>query len=143
VVHRDIKPANIRISSGGHVTVTDFGIARVMNLAGTQAGTIMGTPSYMSPEQVNGEAVDGRSDLFSLGVVLYELLTGNKPFRGDVIAAVMNNIVNRSPAPVLERNPIVTTELAAIVEKAMSKKREERYQSGREMADNLEGLTSF
>lgn len=143
VVHRDIKPANIRISSAGHVTVTDFGIARVADLSGTRAGTIVGTPNYMSPEQVNGETVDGRADLYALGVVLYELLTGSKPFHGDVLAAVMNNIVNRSPAPVLERNPIVTTELAAIVEKAMSKKREERYQSGREMADNLEGLTSF
>ncbi|SEM41564.1 Serine/threonine protein kinase [Syntrophus gentianae] len=140
VVHRDIKPANIQISSTGHVTVTDFGIARVVDLSGTQVGTIVGTPNYMSPEQVNGETTDGRTDLFSLGVVLYELLTGIKPFQGEVLTAVMNNIVKNAPIPVLERNPSLPEELAAVVAKAMSKKREERYQSGREMAGRLESL---
>jgi len=141
VVHRDIKPANIQISSAGHVTVTDFGIARVVvDLSGTQAGTIVGTPNYMSPEQVNGEKADGRADLFSLGVVLYELLTGYKPFQGDVLAAIMHNIVNGIPIPVLEKNPAIPEKLATIVEKAMRKKREERYQLGREMAGSLEAL---
>jgi len=140
VVHRDIKPANIRISSAGHVTVTDFGIARVVDLSATQAGTILGTPSYMSPEQVNGETVDGRADLFSLGVVLYELLTGDKPFPGDVISVVMHNIANSAPIPVLEKNPAIPETLATLVEKAMRKSREERYQSGRDMAHGLEAL---
>jgi len=140
VVHRDIKPANIRISSAGHVTVTDFGIARVVDLSATQAGTILGTPSYMSPEQVNGETVDGRADLFSLGVVLYELLTGDKPFPGDVISVVMHNIANSAPIPVLEKNPAIPETLATLVEKTMRKSREERYQSGRDMAHGLEAL---
>jgi HD-like signal output (HDOD) protein/tRNA A-37 threonylcarbamoyl transferase component Bud32 len=140
VIHRDIKPANIQISSAGHVTVTDFGIARLVDLSGTQAGTIVGTPNYMSPEQINGESADGRADLFSLGVVLYELLTGNKPFQGEVITAIMNSIANSAPIPILEKNPSIPEKLASLVEKAMSKNREERYQFGREMAGGLEDL---
>ncbi|OPY14314.1 MAG: Serine/threonine-protein kinase PknB [Syntrophus sp. PtaB.Bin001] len=140
VVHRDIKPANIRLSSGGSVKVTDFGIARVVDLSVTQVGTILGTPNYMSPEQIKGEAVDGRADLFSLGVVLYELLTGDKPFNGDNIATVMNNIANRTPIAIREKVPTVSETMAAIVEKAMRKNREERYQSGRELAEDLDAL---
>ncbi len=140
VVHRDVKPANIRISSAGQVTVTDFGIARLVDLSGTQAGTILGTPNYMSPEQINGEAVDGRSDLFSLGVVLYELLTGEKPFQGDDITALMNRISGSEPTPLQVKVPGIPEELAAIVEKALRKKREERYSSGQELADDLGAL---
>lgn len=140
VVHRDVKPANIRISSAGQVTVTDFGIARLVDLSGTQVGTILGTPNYMSPEQINGEAVDGRADLFSLGVVLYELLTGEKPFQGDDIATLMNRISGTEPAPLQDKVPGIPEELAAIVEKALRKKREERYSTGQELAEALEAL---
>jgi serine/threonine-protein kinase len=140
VIHRDIKPANIRLSSGGAVKVTDFGIAKVVDLSVTQVGTILGTPNYMSPEQIKGEAVDGRADLFSLGVVLYELLTGDKPFKGDNITAVMNNIANRTPVPIREKVPTIPEKMAAIVERAIRKNREERYQSGRELAEELDAL---
>jgi len=140
VIHRDIKPANIRISSAGHVKVTDFGIARLSDLSCTYAGTILGTPNYMSPEQISGEIVDGRADLFSLGIVLYELLTGYKPFKGDSIAAVMNSITNNIAIPVREKVPGIPEQLAIIVEKAIQKDREGRYQSGREMAGGLDAL---
>ncbi len=94
IVHRDIKPANIMLLKDGTVKIADFGIARITTSSATQTGTVLGTPSYMSPEQVAGQKVDGRSDLFSLGVAMYELLCGQKPFSGDSIAALMYAIAN-------------------------------------------------
>lgn len=121
VVHRDIKPANIILLENDQVKVADFGIARVMDISETQTGVIFGTPAYMSPEQVAGKKVDGRSDLFSLGVVFYELLTGEKPFKGDSIAEVMYAIAKTSYTPVTELVPVVQPCCVEIVGKLLAK----------------------
>jgi serine/threonine-protein kinase len=138
VVHRDIKPANIMISKNGDIKVTDFGIARVMSSSSTKTGAVLGTPSYMSPEQIVGHHVDGRSDLFSLGVVFYELLTGEKPFRGDNITTLMFNITNSTPAPINKKMaPNIPDNLISIIERLLAKDREARYQQGRELFRDL------
>jgi CHASE2 domain-containing sensor protein/tRNA A-37 threonylcarbamoyl transferase component Bud32 len=137
VIHRDIKPANIMILNNGEVKVTDFGIARVMESSKTQTGVILGTPSYMSPEQIAGQKVDGRSDLFSLGVVLYELLTGEKPFMGDSIATLMYSITTSPPPPLREVAPNVPEKCATVLEKILAKDRDMRYQSCVVMAKEL------
>jgi CHASE2 domain-containing sensor protein/tRNA A-37 threonylcarbamoyl transferase component Bud32 len=130
VVHRDIKPANIMFLKDKSVKVTDFGIARVMESSKTQTGVVLGTPSYMSPEQVIGKKVDGRSDLFSLGVMLYELLSGTKPFVGDSMASLMYNIAN-NPAPnILEVKPGLPKCCGIIVNRFLQKDLEKRYQTG-------------
>jgi CHASE2 domain-containing sensor protein/tRNA A-37 threonylcarbamoyl transferase component Bud32 len=121
VVHRDIKPANIILLENDQVKVTDFGIARVLNISETQTGVVLGTPGYMSPEQVGAKKVDGRSDLFSLGVVLYELLTGEKPFRGDNIAAVMYAIAKSSYPPIRKIAPNTPRCCAQIVDGLLAK----------------------
>ncbi len=134
IIHRDIKPANIQMLPGGLVKLTDFGIARIMHEPSiTQSGQIFGTPSYMSPEQVMGKEIDPRSDLFSLGVVLYEALTGGKPFTGDSVVTITYNITNNSPA----RPANIPDALADIVVKAMEKDPSGRFQSAREFADAL------
>jgi eukaryotic-like serine/threonine-protein kinase len=137
VVHRDIKPANIMILKNGEIKVTDFGIARVMTSSSTKKGAVIGTPSYMSPEQIVGHHVDGRSDLFSLGVVFYELLTSEKPFQGDNITALMFNITNSTPAPLKNLAPDIPNNIVSIVERLLSKDREARYQEGRELVSAL------
>ena len=138
VVHRDIKPANIMILKNGEIKVTDFGIARVMTSSSTKTGAFIGTPSYMSPEQIVGHHVDGRSDLFSLGVVFYELLTGEKPFQGDNIATLMFNITNSTPAPINKKMaPNIPDNLISIIERLLAKDREARYQQGRELFRDL------
>jgi serine/threonine-protein kinase len=137
VVHRDIKPANIMILKNGEVKVTDFGIARVMTSSKTQTGVVLGTPSYMSPEQIAGQKVDGRSDLFSLGVVFYELLTGERPFQGDSIATLMFNITASSPAPIKDLAPNIPQPCINIIEKLLIKDRELRYQQGKELVREL------
>lgn len=137
VVHRDIKPANIMILKNGEVKVTDFGIARVMATSKTQTGVILGTPSYMSPEQIAGQKVDGRSDLFSLGVVFYELLTGERPFQGDSIATLMFNITTSPPIPLKKLVPDVPERLVSILERLLAKDSEIRYQQGRELVRDL------
>jgi len=137
VVHRDIKPSNIMILKNAEIRVADFGIARVMTSSRTQTGVVMGTPSYMSPEQIAGQKLDGRSDLFSLGVVFYELLTGEKPFRGESIATLMYNITNTAPVPFRELAPHVPESLARIMNKVMAKDMKERYSQGAEFANDL------
>ena len=97
IVHRDIKPANIIVSAEGRIKIADFGIAKIALAEATLPGHIMGTPAYMSPEQINGKAVDGRSDLFSLGVIAYWLLTGVKPFIGDTVTAICVQVATREP----------------------------------------------
>jgi len=138
VVHRDIKPANLMLTADDTVKVTDFGTAKILQFGTVQQTThVMGTPSYMSPEQVKGRAVDGRSDIFSLGVVLYEMLTGEKPFPGQSITTVIYKIVNEDPIPPRQLNPSIHPGLNEIVLRALSKEPETRYQSCREMLDDL------
>jgi serine/threonine-protein kinase len=137
IVHRDIKPANIMMLNNREIKVADFGIARVMATSKTQTGVVMGTPSYMSPEQIAGKKVDGRSDLFSLGVVLYELIAGEKPFGGDSIATLMYNITSSTPPSIREFSPGIPGKLVAVLEKLLAKDMEARYQSGKELADDL------
>lgn len=138
VVHRDIKPANIMILHNREIKVTDFGIARVMDASKTQTGIVLGTPSYMSPEQIAGQKVDGRSDLFSLGVVLYELLSGRKPFAADNLATLMYNITSVAPVFLKEIIPDIPDKVAAIAEKLLVKNPAMRYQTGLELMDDLE-----
>lgn len=137
VVHRDIKPANIMVLKNGEVKVTDFGIARVMTSSKTQTGVVLGTPSYMSPEQIAGQKVDGRSDLFSLGVVFYELLAGEKPFQGESIATLMFNITTASPTPVKDLVPDIPDQFVSILKKLLIKDKELRYQQGKELVHDL------
>jgi serine/threonine protein kinase len=142
VIHRDIKPSNIIVQPDGQIKITDFGIARIEDSSTTlqtQAGETMGTPSYMSPEQVLGQTVDRRSDLFSLGVVLYELSTGKRPFGGEgkTLATVFNEIIQITPADPELVSGQLPHELSALIMKALQKDPARRFQSGRELADAL------
>ena len=138
VVHRDIKPDNIMLLEDNQVKVADFGIARVMSTSQTQTGVILGTPNYMSPEQVEGLPVDGRSDLFSLGVVMYEMLSGQRPFSGDNMAHLMFNISNASYTPLASVAPKVPPCCTQIVAKLLSKDREKRYKSADTLIKSLQ-----
>ena len=137
VVHRDIKPSNIMVMSDGNVKVTDFGIARLASSGRTQSGRLLGTPNYMSPEQISGHAVDGRSDLFSLGVVLYVLLTGERPFQGDSLATLMYMSTNQPHPSPLSIRPELPPAFIAIIDRALEKDPTRRYQRGQEMAQDL------
>jgi serine/threonine-protein kinase len=119
------------------VKVTDFGIAKMMAMGMTQAGQILGTPNYMSPEQVKGRQIDGRSDIFSLGVILYELVTGEKPFGGQNITTVIYKIINENPIPPRELDGSIHAGLSYVISKALAKKPDERYQTCRELAEDL------
>lgn len=133
VVHRDIKPANIMVLDDGRVKVTDFGIAQVMDASQTSTGVILGTPNYMSPEQVSGTQVDGRSDLFSLGVVFYELLSGTKPFRGDSINAIMYAINHNDHIPLAESAPDGPECCSAIINRLLAKQADDRFSNAGEL----------
>jgi eukaryotic-like serine/threonine-protein kinase len=138
IVHRDVKPSNIMVMKGTLAKITDFGIARLPNSAvKTMTGLILGSPRYMSPEQVIGKAIDSRSDIFSLGVVLYEALTGVAPFDGDNVNAIMYATVNTTPPPPSAHNRSVPPMLDLIVAKAMAKLLEDRYQAVKELGDDL------
>src|ERR1700683_2264005 len=140
VVHRDLKPANILITEDGHAKIADFGVAKLNLATHTLAGRVLGTPAYMSPEQLNGEAVDGRSDLFSLGIVLYTVLTGYRPFQGNSAMTVSYKVVNRDPIPATVLNTDLPPGLDYIIARAMAKDPAQRYQTGREMARDLVAL---
>jgi serine/threonine-protein kinase len=144
VVHRDIKPANIMVLKSGQVKVTDFGIARVTTGSRTQtaAGIVLGTPSYMSPEQVAGKPIDGRSDIFSLGVVFYELLTGERPFKAEAIMTLLNVIATQPHPPVRTHNPRVPEFLEKVIDRAMAKDPKERFQRAGEMAKTLKAFVA-
>ncbi len=137
IVHRDVKPANIILVRDRLPKLTDFGVARLPNAATTLGGTLIGSPKYMSPEQVSVQPVDGRSDVFSLGVVLYELLTGEAPFAGNDLHAVMRRVVHHQPPAPAVLNPRVPAALDAIVRRAMAKRPEDRYPTAREFAADL------
>jgi serine/threonine-protein kinase len=136
VVHRDVKPANLLITRDGQVKISDFGIARIESSTLTQAGAMVGTPSYMSPEQFRGDAIDGRSDVFSAGIVLYQLLTGARPFSGTA-SIVMQQILNEDPAPPSQALPALGTRFDAVLARAMAKLPEARYPSARAFHEAL------
>jgi serine/threonine-protein kinase len=136
VVHRDIKPANIMLTSAGQVKIADFGIARIESSSMTQAGTVMGTPAYMSPEQFMGQTVDARTDLYSSGVMLYQLLTGERPFEGSM-SAIMHKALNVAPPRPSDLSVTAPQALDAIVAKAMAKRPEQRFANADEMSRAL------
>lgn len=136
VIHRDIKPANILITENGQVKVADFGIAKIESSHLTQVGSVLGTPTYMSPEQFKGLAVDRRTDVYSAGVILYQLLTGERPFTGSVIT-IMHKVLNQEAAPPSSLNREISKALDAVVMKAMAKRMEDRFQTAGEFMEAL------
>ncbi len=137
IIHRDIKPANLMVLKGGTLKVTDFGLAKSPSANLTQAGVLLGTPSYMSPEQIQGRELDGRSDLFSLGVVLYELLTGARPFEGDSISTIIYRVLYEDPRPPAAHNPALPPDINVILERALAKDQERRYGTCAELVADL------
>jgi serine/threonine protein kinase len=143
VVHRDVKPANIMCDlESDSVKVTDFGIARITDSSKTKTGMVLGTPSYMSPEQLAGKKIEGRSDLFSLGVTLYQLACGKLPFSGDSMAQLMFKIANEAPVDILTVNPNLPPAVVAGINKALAKNPDERYQTGDEFAQAIRAAAS-
>jgi serine/threonine protein kinase len=143
VVHRDVKPANLRYLDDGQVKIMDFGIARVEGGHQiTRSGVMIGTLHYMSPEQIRGEKLDGRTDIFSAGCILYELLTGVRPFSGESATSILYNIVHETPKPVLEKNSDLPQEIQRILDRALAKKPDDRFPTAGEMAKELEKILS-
>jgi serine/threonine protein kinase len=133
LIHRDVKPANILINRQGRAKLSDFGIAKLDDLELTTTGQVLGTPLFMSPEQIRDEDLDGRSDLFSLGVVLYQCLTGEPPFAGETLPSVTHKVMTADPRPVRDLSPNVPEELADIVDRLLAKDREERFSNAAEL----------
>lgn len=137
IVHRDVKPANILLLPGGRVKVTDFGISHIESSHLTHSGAVIGTPSYMSPEQCRGENVDRRSDIFSTGAVLYQLVTGDRPFPGKTFTEVMQQVLQKEPNDIREKVPSAPPSLQAVLSRAMAKQPADRYPTAQAMADAL------
>ncbi|MBN2433281.1 MAG: serine/threonine protein kinase [Acidobacteria bacterium] len=142
IVHRDIKPANVFVLDDDTAKIVDFGIAMVGSSTITKTGMILGTVSYMSPEQVSGEELDGRSDQFSLGIILYELLSGTKPFEGGTIVEIFNKIINHDYPPIRSVYPSCPESLELILDRCLARDRNQRYDNLEEMARDLERLLS-
>jgi serine/threonine-protein kinase len=140
VIHRDIKPGNIMLLKNGKVKVTDFGIAKAMSTSQTKSGVVLGTPNYMSPEQINGQKIDGRSDIFALGVVMFELLTGQLPFRGDNITNLLYQITQIKHPSVKELNPKLPKACEQIIDKALAKDHTRRFHRAGDMAKYVDAL---
>ncbi len=140
IVHRDVKPANIFLLEDGTVKIVDFGIAQMASSTMTRTGMVMGTVSYMSPEQVQGRNLDGRSDQFSMGIIVYEMLTGMKPFHGSSIPEIFFKIMNEAPAPIRQKYPHCPPALEAILQRCLMKDRDQRYADLGQMARDLERL---
>jgi serine/threonine-protein kinase len=140
IVHRDVKPANLLIEADGRVKLTDFGVARIQDSgeATRTQGSMVGTLKYMSPEQVQGQPIDARADLFAVGIVLYQLLTGKRPFDGDTDFAIIQQIVNHSPAAPSSFNNLLPTAIDAVVARALTKKRDQRFATAQEFAQALQ-----
>lgn len=143
IVHRDIKPANIMVTASRDVKIMDFGIAQIPTGSRTQLGTVLGSPKYMAPEQVAGKATDSRTDIFALGVVLYEMLTGKPPFDGDNLSAIMYRILNEAPVPPSALNPRVPAAFDGVVARALAKRPEDRHASAGEFARELRALAGL
>lgn len=140
VVHRDIKPSNLILLESGQIKLTDFGIAHLEDTSAThqtRTGDILGTPAFMSPEQIEGETIDRRSDLFSLGIILYRLTSGEWPFSGQSMAALFNAISNSQPQKPKKINPDISPKLSALIMKSLDKDPDRRFQTGKEMATAL------
>jgi serine/threonine protein kinase len=143
IIHRDIKPANIMLDQSGRLKLTDFGIVKVLDKQeGTQAGTVVGTPSYMSPEQILGTKISPQSDIFAAGVVLYQLLTWQRPFTGEAMFTILQKIIHENHAPISTLNANLPPALDLIVNKALAKKPEDRYARASEFADELRRFLS-
>ncbi len=137
IVHRDIKPGNILLDKQGRPFIVDFGVARVEMSTMTQSGAIVGTPSYMSPEQIMGNTVDARADIFSLGVIIYEMLTGKRPFEGDHITTIVYKIMNEEPQSIREMKRGLPEGFEHIIKKALAKNPQQRYQTCQQLATDL------
>ena len=138
IIHRDIKPSNIMYEPKTHkLKVTDFGIARITDNQLTRTGSFLGSPSYMSPEQMIGSNVGHQADIYALGVSFYQLLTGSLPFKADNIAGLAHDIANKKPIPIREIRPDLPASATRIINKALQKKPGDRYNSGKDMADAI------